>query len=514
MTERHTWLNPATLRGMLYIAMGVLILSAPDSSARLLGLLLGIATLFFGASTVWEDLRTPQRNWRKISVGLVMAIIGIVMILTLGEIAQWLGKIIGVVLAARGLKAIYVALAVKGEEDRRNYRLVFGFLLIVAGAVVYLLPDALRGALLFVTAATAIVAGAITVGFGLSSPDTETFDAVKLGGFARKWLRERDVGDDMRESVVNDLYFEEPGGTQKQVGFWVLLILSTTIATLGILADSTAVVIGAMLVAPLMTPILGISAGIVNGWTVRVGRAFATVVGGVTVSILTAWIVSAWVDHLVLDSANSQILSRINPTLTDMLIAVAAGAAGAYATVDKRVSSSITGVAIAVALVPPLGVVGILLQTGSFGDASGAFLLFLTNLVTIILAAALMFVITGFAIVARLRKNREKMKTVWAMVLLATLIILLPLAFASEGIVSSAARQGTVNDIASEWLGDSELLEIRRVEVKGNLVTLVLTGEGEIPSIAELDAALTESFNTEMTTVVQYFPSEVLTADS
>ena len=103
--------------------------------------------------------------------------------------------------------------------------------------------------------------------------------------------------------------------------------MSTTIATLAILADSTAVVIGAMLVAPLMTPILGVSAGIVNGWMGRVSRAFATVAGGVAVSILVAWIVSSWAPHFVPIASNSQVISRVSPTLLDMLIALAAGAA-------------------------------------------------------------------------------------------------------------------------------------------------------------------------------------------
>jgi uncharacterized hydrophobic protein (TIGR00271 family) len=318
----------------------------------------------------------------------------------------------------------------------------------------------------------------------------------------------------MRLDVIDNLYFEEPDSTSKQVGYWVLLILSTTIATLAILADSTAVVIGAMLVAPLMTPILGVSAGIVNGWMGRVSRAFVTVAGGVAVSIFTAWIVAGWAPHIVPIATNSQVLSRTSPTLLDMMIAVAAGAAGAYATVDKRVSSSITGVAIAVALVPPLGVVGVTLSTGTYGDAGGAFLLFLTNFVMIVLAASLVFVLTGFALIAKLKENQEKMKTIIITVVLGALVVMVPLAFTSEGILTSASRQSTARDVTELWLGDQEGLELNKVEVKGSDVVIIVTGEGDVPSISVLNGNLSESFGTPTIAVVEFFPSQHLTSEN
>ncbi len=181
---------------------------------------------------------------------------------------------------------------------------------------------------------------------------------------------------------------------------------------------------------------------------------------------------------------------------------------------DKRVSSSITGVAIAVALVPPLGVVGVTLTVGNYGDAGGAFVLFLTNLVSIILAASLVFVLTGFALVTKLQENREKMKTVIITVLLGALIIMVPLAFTSEGILTSASRQSRAQAVAEEWLGDQENLRLNRVEVNGEEVDIVITGEGEIPSVSSLNKELSESFGTATVAVVEYFPSRRLTAEN
>ncbi len=110
------------------------------------------------------------------------------------------------------------------------------------------------------------------------------------------------------------------------------------IATFAVLQDSTAVVIGAMLVAPLMTPILGLSAALVNGWRRRSGRSLLQVVLGVAVSVAIGRAVLLAAGGRQLRD-EQQITSRVSPTFLDMLIAIAAGAAGAFATIDRRVTS-------------------------------------------------------------------------------------------------------------------------------------------------------------------------------
>ena len=513
MNDLAPWVNPATVRGTVYIVFGLVILSAPQISAFLLGVVIGVAVVFFGATTLWSAVRQKPIQRLQSSIGAVALASGLLFLITPESVSGFFALALAIALSSRGGWNIYHAVGPGSDDTTRVFRSSLGFLYIAAATVVWVLPDSLSSSLIVGTAVVALIAGAITLGVGLTTSEPQLIGTMQIGGFAKKWLGERDLGDEMRADVIDDLFFEQPDVMQKQVGFWVLLILSTAIATLGILADSTAVVIGAMLVAPLMTPILGMSAGIVNGWMGRVGRSFATVVGGVAVSVLTAWIVSVWAPHLILEASNSQILSRTNPTLLDLMIAVAAGAAGAYATVDKRVSSSITGVAIAVALVPPLGVVGIELQTGNFGDATGAFLLFVTNLVAIVLAASVVFVITGFAVVAKLKENREKMKTVLTTLALGTFIIIVPLAFTSEGIIASASRQATAQTVAEEWLSESESLDLNRVRVTGTDVEIVITGQGDVPPVADLEAALSDAMQTSVTATVQFLPTELLTAD-
>ncbi|MEN8041583.1 MAG: TIGR00341 family protein [Actinomycetota bacterium] len=512
-SNRPHWANPATVRGGGFILIGLLILTLPDASTRLLGLLFAGTAVLLGLTDLWTAVRVRPVPWPAVLLGLAMLGAGVAVVVLPGTAFDRLIQIAALVLAARGIPVIVEAIRSRDTSPDSRFYFVKGWLMVVAGLVMIVVPEGLEAALVLSLAAISLVAGAIMISYGLAHDDADRFGTVQLGGFVRRWLSERDVGDEMRLTVIDDLYFEGPDHHQKQVGFWVLLILSTTIATLGILADSTAVVIGAMLVAPLMTPILGVSAGIVNGWMGRVGRSFSTVAIGVAVSILTAVIVSIWAPHFVPVATNSQVVSRVSPTLIDMMIAVAAGAAGAFATVDKRVSSSITGVAIAVALVPPLGVVGVMLNAGSRADATGAFVLFLTNLVSIILAASLVFVLTGFALVTKLRENREKMKTVISTVILGALIIMVPLTFTSEGILSSATRQSAAQEATSKWLDDVDGLRVNRVEVTGDEVRVIVTGEGDLPSVSELNEMLSDAIGVPTEASVELFPSRLFTAD-
>lgn len=186
-------------------------------------------------------------------------------------------------------------------------------------------------------------------------------------------------------------------------GFFFMLLLSSAIATFGLLSNSAPAIIGAMIIAPLMAPILGLSYGIVVMDWVQLIRATVTVAVGAVVVVLFAYLTTQLIGLRI---AGSEILSRTTPTLLDLGVAMAAGAAGAFAYSRKSIANSIAGVAIAVALVPPLAVAGIGFALGnqasaevglsltelglySGGDdiAGGSLLLFLTNLCGIVVVA-------------------------------------------------------------------------------------------------------------------------------
>jgi uncharacterized hydrophobic protein (TIGR00271 family) len=284
-----------------------------------------------------------------------------------------------------------------------------------------------------------------------------------------------------------------------------------SIATLAILQDSTAVVIGAMLIAPLMTPIMGTAAAIVNGWRGRMSASLALVAVSVAAAIGVAWMIATWAPALVPTGQNSQISSRVSPTLLDMAIAIAAGAAGAYATVDERVSASLPGVAIAVALVPPLGVVGVTLRAGLYGDALGAFLLFGTNFVSIILASVLVFFLTGFSPVRRFIDERGDVINVLGTVVVGALIIMIPLGLTGASIINQATRTENAHEVAEAWLEEYEELELGAVELDGLAIEVNISGTGDLPPIEALEASLSEATGKEITVTVDYFETVRIT---
>ena len=180
------------------------------------------------------------------------------------------------------------------------------------------------------------------------------------------------------------------------------------IATLGLISNSTAVVIGAMIVAPLMDPILSLAFGLTIADNQLTNRSAITVLIGALTVVITAWLLASIFGA---SEVNPEITARTAPNLIDLVIAVAAAVAGAFTLSRDRLSNSIAGVAIAVALVPPLCVTGIGLSMGPemvavFGRGTvtglhnqvseGSFLLFLANLIGITVASLVMFMLQRY----------------------------------------------------------------------------------------------------------------------
>ncbi|EGN75956.1 Putative membrane protein [Idiomarina sp. A28L] len=203
-----------------------------------------------------------------------------------------------------------------------------------------------------------------------------------------------------------------------------LMILSSIVATLGLFLSSTAVIIGAMVLAPLMAPIVAIAMGLLRSERALTLQSARTIGIGVLIGLS----VSAFLAILVpVKELTPEIAARIQPTLLDLGVAIACGIAGAYAYARASVMRSLPGVAIAVALVPPLCVAGIGIGWGSLNMIIGAGLLLLTNLFGIAGAAALTFLVLGYAPVQRARKGL-------IVTLTSVVIISVPLAFAFSSI--------------------------------------------------------------------------------
>ncbi len=184
----------------------------------------------------------------------------------------------------------------------------------------------------------------------------------------------------------------------------IMNALATVVACYGLLQDSAAVVIGAMIIAMLLGPIAGIALALVDGDMALLRRAALAEVGGVLLVLGIAFILGKIHRTLPL---TQELLARTTPNILDLMIALAGGAAGAYATVSPRLSASLVGVAIATALVPPLAACGLCLARGETRLAFGSFLLFFTNFVAIQFASSVVMFLNGYHRVIRRPEDRN-----------------------------------------------------------------------------------------------------------
>lgn len=176
--------------------------------------------------------------------------------------------------------------------------------------------------------------------------------------------------------------------------YLVLMVLATLLATVGLFANSAPVIIGAMILAPLMSPIISLAMGALRQNTDLIALSGKTLVTGILLALFFGTLLTIITP---LQTINHEIGARLTPNLLDLGVAIISGIAGAYATARSDVAKSLAGVAIAVALVPPLAVSGIGIGWLDWQVFWGAFLLFTTNLVGIVLAAAATFLVMGFS---------------------------------------------------------------------------------------------------------------------
>ncbi|MEG2802907.1 DUF389 domain-containing protein [Stenotrophomonas sp.] len=234
----------------------------------------------------------------------------------------------------------------------------------------------------------------------------------------------------------------EAGGLTPRFAF--MAVMSCGIAILGLIQSSGAVVIGAMLISPLMGPIvqLGFSLCVVDFR--MMGRALLALLAGLVLALGTAMCI-VWLSPL--RDATSEILARTQPTLFDLLVALLSGLAGGYAVITRK-GETIVGVAIATALMPPLAVVAFGLAIGDRAIASGALFLFMTNLLAIALSVTLIAKWYGFGM------ENSPRHTAWQAVVIASTFILLaiPLGLALRDIGEQTWTANQTRAVVSTYL--------------------------------------------------------------
>ncbi|WP_217355840.1 DUF389 domain-containing protein [Ruegeria sp. HKCCD7239] len=283
-----------------------------------------------------------------------------------------------------------------------------------------------------------------------------------------------------------------------QAAYWrrfaMLLTLSVIIATMGMLRNSGAVVIAAMLVAPLMTPILGIAAAMVMGWLKRALFLALTVCTAAFLSVLLAWFLVYVADVPRGILIPDQVLARTDPGTEDLIVALAAGVAAAYVQINRSEASLLPGAAIGVSLVPPLSASGVLLYFGEPADAYEAGLLFATNLGAIILSACAVYIVYAARSVMFSKGKRKLSFTASVFVTLAFLaVVVLQLGKSTYNRYLETRTEARVAQAIRDW-ADPVSVEIIRIDVSAKrkhadlwlIVDLPIEAAFKVSSIAGL----------------------------
>ena len=219
----------------------------------------------------------------------------------------------------------------------------------------------------------------------------------------------------------------------------VLTVAASLIATLGLLADSAAVVIGAMLIAPWILPLRSASFAILDGRLRLVGRALLTLAVGVAITVLTSAALGM-VAHLPV--LGDEVLGRTTPNLLDLGIALVAGSVATYGRLKPEAVSSVAGTAIAVALVPPVCVLGLLLALQEWDPAKGAALLFAANLLGILSGGLLTLVATQASLRQQLFRSQMGLVS-----LLLTGLLLIPLTGGFVTLLGQAQQRQALEEV-------------------------------------------------------------------
>ncbi len=314
----------------------------------------------------------------------------------------------------------------------------------------------------------------------------------------RRWWH-RHLTSEERQRVMAELAIKRQ--ERWAYRFTVMITLSVVVAVMGLSANSAAVVIGAMLLAPLMQPVLATAACIAMALFRKSLRSLGVVVLATLWGVVLSYVLAAL---FVNGELPNEVTSRTAPDIRDLVVALAAGTAGAYATVRKDASASLPGVAVAVALVPPLGAVGISLEAGNSTFAWGAMLLYTTNLFAIVLAGVVVFVVTGFVPPRRLATTFRRTAGVSAIVGIVVVAIALPLYSASTAAVERSQREVDALEIVSDWLGQTDRRSAPTVTFDDQRITVAVRSFDTPPDADPLIESLLTTFGAERIVSIEW----------
>ncbi|MBZ8180482.1 MAG: DUF389 domain-containing protein [Oscillatoria sp. PMC 1051.18] len=282
----------------------------------------------------------------------------------------------------------------------------------------------------------------------------------------------------LRESLVKD--------SQLTLNYIVLIVSSCLIATFGLILNSTAVIIGAMIIAPLMLPLRGFSFATLEGDLILLRSSFSSIAAGTLIAFISSSLVGLVIG---IPEFGTEVLARTQPNLVDLLIAIVAGGISAYAKIRPSLGDALPGTAIAVALMPPICVIGLTFSQGLWQLSFGAFLLYFTNLIGINLACICVYVISGYA-----RKSQLGRSVSWGVSLFLIALLAVPLGVSFIDLV----QQAQVNDSVRRVVANSPLLTEENMQL-----TKTEVFRDTNPPLIKVDVRSTQPITPEQVTLFE-----------
>jgi uncharacterized hydrophobic protein (TIGR00271 family) len=496
-------LNPPTLRGLAALVGGLLFLFSDQSTASL-ALILAIVIVAWAVSEFSAPASEGRTN--RLLTATVLAGIGAALLIWPDLTVRIISRLVGGAVMFNGLRDISTTIRSRDEEDAQIWKILRGIFIVAVGAALWIAPNVMLWLVLTLFAIFWVVTGVMTA-VGNFTAVADDVGVMDVWPRIFRWLENRPQTAADRRQLYDKLFYEGSLATRRLSRFFLLMGFATTIAAFGIVSDSTAVVIGAMLVAPLMTPLMGTSLSLVMGWPKRATMSAGVAFGGVLLAIGLSAIYGGMLPFEVDPVTNTQVASRITPTLIDLMIAIAAGGAGGFALSRPDLSDALPGVAVAIALVPPLAVVGLMLQAGQASEAFGALMLFTANMVAMLLIGAVVFLLTGVVPITKLVTEREWIRNATTLIGILAVAVLVILGTTSDRIQAEAFDRDNVKAVVETWIADQSLV-LFSVDVAPDEVELVVVGDDRPSSLDELGSALEAELGRETVVTVRWVPEE------
>ncbi|MCK4799979.1 TIGR00341 family protein [Candidatus Parcubacteria bacterium] len=295
--------------------------------------------------------------------------------------------------------------------------------------------------------------------------------------------RQEKVYSEIRENAKGDF------------DFFVLTIFSGIIITLGLVVDSSAVVIGGMLLAPLVWPILSLAMAIIKGRSRLIQDSIFTLLRSAAIIFVIALFLGLISPDYALQG--SEFLSRTSPTVFELFIALAAGFVGAFVIAYPKIGSAIAGVVIAAALVPPIAVMGLSVSHGNLGMAGGAFILFMSNLIAVTFASSILFLIAKFKGPSSEKGQERRNSNIrWTLVLL--FVMMVPLFLITSKVIKENNQQNIVRDVTKVIIPDSNITDVKiseRNDISTVNITIQYSGNLTEKQISELKDILSSKMD-------------------